>query len=146
MSRYASSPALLFALGLGLSAGHAWGLPDARSEVDVDAPRPAFRPRLEASSAANGARPRPPSGLAGPDRAGAEPVADRPTRIEFSVRPGSVVIFLDGKRLGPASKVSAVDAKPGRRIVRLQNGEDQTELELDLERGKTLRFAYEFGD
>ena len=70
----------------------------------------------------------------------------RPTRIEFKVTPGSVVIFLDGRRLGTASKVGTVRSRPGRRRVRLKRGADETEFELELRRGETLRFDYDFGD
>jgi hypothetical protein len=66
------------------------------------------------------------------------------SRIEFAVTPPDVVIFLDGERLGPAAKVGRVDAKPGRRIIRLERGEDATEMEVQLTKGKMLRFTYEF--
>ena len=72
--------------------------------------------------------------------------ATRSTGIEFQVTPPSVVIFLDGRRLGSADKVSHVPTKPGRRVVRLKRGPDETEMELLLTRGKTLKFAYDFSD
>lgn len=83
---------------------------------------------------------------AAPSGAAPQPVVKRKakTRIEFAVTPASVVIFLDGERLGAAADVGVVPAKPGRRVVRLERGEDTTEMEVILARGKKLRFAYEF--
>lgn len=84
--------------------------------------------------------------LYGAAPADAAPRAGKRTRIRFEVTPATVQIFLDGKRLGVASEVEAVPVRPGRRLVRLVRGEDETELELEISRGKTVRFAYEFGD
>lgn len=74
------------------------------------------------------------------------PRGRKSTRIQFEVTPPSVQIFLDGRRLGAASEVGDVRVKPGRRVVRLVRGGDETELELQVSRGRTVRFAYEFGD
>lgn len=74
------------------------------------------------------------------------PVAKGPTQIAFAVSPADVVIFLDGKRLGTAERVEKVATKPGRRVVRLERKGDATEMQVVIERGKTLSFAYDFGE
>ena len=79
------------------------------------------------------------------------PVGDPPTRIrrtpteiQWEVTPASVVVYLDGKRLGQAGDLKRTRTKPGRHTIRLVNGEDETELEIHLEKGRTLRFVLEF--
>lgn len=75
-----------------------------------------------------------------------EAVRLNPTRIDFRVTPATVEIFLDGKRLGWANEVSKMTVRPGRRALRLKHGEDETEFELDVAKGTTVAFEYEFGD
>ena len=78
----------------------------------------------------------------------ATPVAEKagPTRIEFAVEPGTVIIYLDGQKKGRASKVHVVTVKPGRHDVRLVNGKDEEEFEVSVEKGKTLKVEYKFED
>ncbi|MBX2811388.1 MAG: hypothetical protein KTR25_06250 [Myxococcales bacterium] len=75
------------------------------------------------------------------------PVSKRtPAQIHFEVTPSSVVIYLDGRKLGPADKVSTVRSRPGRRTIRLVRGKDETELQINVRRSETLNFRYDFGD
>lgn len=78
--------------------------------------------------------------------ASAAPRKSKPTRIQFEVTPPAVAIFLDGRRLGLAREVDAVRVKPGRRVVRLVRDGDETEVELAVSRGRTVRFAFDFGE
>ncbi len=89
------------------------------------------------------------AGTSGPSDATVEHrevAARRASHIEFKVRPGSVLIFLDGAPLGAAKDVGKVETKPGRRKIRLTNGKDETELEVEVGRASTLRFEYEFDE
>ncbi|MEL6183160.1 MAG: hypothetical protein AAFU79_00955 [Myxococcota bacterium] len=79
-------------------------------------------------------------------RAEAAPRSRKATRIHFEVTPPAVAIFLDGRRLGLAREVEAVRVKPGRRVVRLVRDGDETEVELAVTRGRTVRFAFDFGE
>jgi hypothetical protein len=75
------------------------------------------------------------------------PVAKAPrtkTGIEFSVSPGSVSIYIDDRKVGAAADVRFVPTKPGLHTVKLQRGEDTTELQLQVKKGEVVQFNYEF--
>lgn len=79
----------------------------------------------------------------------AQPVrtkAAKKAQIDFDIQPPEVVIYLDGKRLGTAQEVDKVTVKPGRRVIKLEKGGDTTELELRVDKGRVLRFSYDFED
>ena len=66
------------------------------------------------------------------------------TQIQWLVKPDNVEIHLDGKLLGKASKLKLTAAKPGMHTVRLVNGLDETEFDLQLRKNQTLRFEFTF--
>ena len=68
------------------------------------------------------------------------------TGIEWHVEPGRVRIFLDGKELGTAKEIKWTRHKPGRHTVRLVNGEDETEMDVGLKKGQTLKFHFVFDE
>ena len=87
---------------------------------------------------------------AAPSQVQAEQVAGKGKRkraitaIEWEIKPAGVIIFLDGKKLGEAGEVKLTKTKPGRHTVRLVNGQDETEMDIGIKRGETLKFAFEF--
>ena len=70
----------------------------------------------------------------------------RPTGIEWKVTPGSVEIFVDGKRLGTARELNRTRHRPGRHTIVLRRGGDEEEFEVRLIKGLTLRLEYSFGN
>ena len=79
----------------------------------------------------------------------ATPAKSRPARktaIAWLVTPGSVVVYLDGKKLGRAADLKLTPAKPGRHEIRLTKGGDETELEIDVMKGQVTKFVFDFAD
>jgi hypothetical protein len=66
------------------------------------------------------------------------------TGIEWKVTPSSVIIWLDGKKLGEAGSATVTEAKPGKHTIKLVNGGDETEIEIKVNKGQVLQFAYDF--
>lgn len=97
-----------------------------------------FAPRAEANDVPN---PSVPVAAAAPTQA-----KKRTTGIEWKVTPGSVEIFVDGKRLGTARELGRTRHRPGRHTVVLRRGGDEEEFEVKLIKGLTLRLQYSFGD
>ncbi|MBI4820878.1 MAG: hypothetical protein HY791_31730 [Deltaproteobacteria bacterium] len=80
--------------------------------------------------------------VAGPEKAPATKKAA--TGIEWVVAPKEVVIYLDGKKIGTAGDLSVTETRPGKHEVRLVHGEDETEMDVNVEKGKVLRFEFAF--
>lgn len=74
----------------------------------------------------------------------AEAAPQDKTGINWEVEPATVVIYLDDKRLGEAGKLKFTDAKPGKHTVKLVNGKDETEAEIVVKKGQSLKFAFSF--
>ncbi len=68
------------------------------------------------------------------------------TAIAWKVQPATVVIFMDGKKLGTAGDVKQTRTSPGMHSVRLVNGEDETEMDVKVNKGHVLTFTFEFTD
>lgn len=66
------------------------------------------------------------------------------TGIEWKVLPGTVEIHIDGKLIGIAKDLDWTKTTPGRHTVRLVNGEDETEMDIGVKKGQTLKFVFEF--
>ena len=73
----------------------------------------------------------------------AEPKKIR-TGITFEIMPSDVVIYLDGKKLGIAGKVSTVRTRPGRRRIKLTRNGDETQLEVIVKKRSLLKLQYNF--
>lgn len=67
-----------------------------------------------------------------------------PTAIQWEVRPASVVVYLDDKKLGLAGDLELTPTAPGRHTIRLVNGRDESEMEVEVTRGHILRFVLDF--
>jgi hypothetical protein len=84
---------------------------------------------------------------AGPTRSPV-PIADKApadkTGISWEVEPAEVVIMLDGKRIGEAGKLKFTSAKPGKHTIKLMNGKDETEADVVVKKGETLKFTFSF--
>lgn len=68
------------------------------------------------------------------------------TGIEWNVAPANVIIYLDGKKIGDAGSVKFTETKPGKHGVRLTKGDDETEMEVKVNKGEVLKFEFEFTD
>lgn len=68
------------------------------------------------------------------------------TAIAWKVQPSNVVIFMDGKKLGTAGDLQQTPTTPGMHSVRLVNGEDETEMDVKVNKGHVLTFTFEFTD
>ena len=66
--------------------------------------------------------------------------------IAWSIEPAKVVVYLDGKELGRAGSLKTTKHKAGRHTVRLVNGADETEMDIELKKGQTLKFAFVFDE
>ena len=82
-----------------------------------------------------------PTGQATPVK---EEKADK-TGISWEVEPASVVIILDDKKLGEAGNLKFTEAKPGKHVVKLMLGKDETEMEVNVKKGQALKFTFSFG-
>jgi uncharacterized membrane protein len=55
-------------------------------------------------------------------------------------------VFLDGKKLGTAEKLKFTATKPGSHVVKLMKDKDETEMEIDVKKGQTLKFEFSFDE
>ncbi|MFO0723377.1 MAG: hypothetical protein U1E65_06330 [Myxococcota bacterium] len=67
------------------------------------------------------------------------------TGISWEVEPAQVVIFLDDKKVGDAGSTKFTEAKPGKHVVKLVLGKDETEMEVNVKKGQALKFTFAFG-
>ena len=88
--------------------------------------------------------------MGAPPSAGAKPTppatAPAKTAIQWEVKPTSVVVYLDKKKLGRAGELSRTPTKPGRHTIRLVKGKDESEIEIEVTKGQILRFVLDFSD
>ena len=70
------------------------------------------------------------------------------TRIVFEITPDTSIVTFDGKNYGPASGLAdkGIKATPGKHAVKIENGRDQIEADVDMKSGQRLVFKYEFED
>ena len=71
-------------------------------------------------------------------------VAKTKTGISWQVEPEQVVIYLDGKRLGTAGKLKFTKTRPGKHTVRLTLKKDESEMDIEVKKGQTLKFLFKF--
>lgn len=72
--------------------------------------------------------------------------ARKGTGIAWHVEPAGVEIYLDGKKIGVAGELEWTASTPGRHTVRLVNGGDETEMDVGLKKGQTLKFTFVFDE
>lgn len=66
--------------------------------------------------------------------------------LTWKVAPDTVVIHVDGKKIGTAAKAPPVKLKPGMHMIRLVWGKDETEEPVELKAGESREFQYTFED
>ena len=66
--------------------------------------------------------------------------------ITWKVAPENVVIFVDGKKVGPASSAKPFKTKAGMHMVKLVWGKDQAEEPMEVKAGESVEFQYTFED
>jgi hypothetical protein len=76
----------------------------------------------------------------------ARPVAEKAgeTGIEWAVGPAHVMVFLDGKKVGEAGALKFTTTAPGKHTVKLMNGKDETEMEVNVKKGQKVKFEFTF--
>lgn len=99
-----------------------------------------------APAAAGPAAPTPVAEKKGAPPAKAAPAKAPSTGISWKVDPSTVIVFLDGKKLGEAGKLKFSDTRPGRHAVKLVKGQDETETEVVVKKGEVVEFKFEFTD
>lgn len=70
------------------------------------------------------------------------------TQIVFEVVPASAIVYVDGKKYGEASKLTknGVQVSAGTHAVKLVNGGDEMEADVQVKAGTSLNFKYVFED
>lgn len=90
------------------------------------------------------------TGLGLTERASADEGKKKPpagaTGIEWLVEPDGVEIYLDGKKIGEAGRISFTPTKPGKHAVRLVRVKDETEIDVEVKKGQILKFTFKFED
>lgn len=66
--------------------------------------------------------------------------------VTWKVSPDNVVIYVDGKKIGTASKAKPSKLKAGQHIIKLVWGKDEAEEPFTVEAGKDIQFEYTFED
>ncbi|MEW5854120.1 MAG: hypothetical protein AB2A00_35420 [Myxococcota bacterium] len=66
--------------------------------------------------------------------------------ITWKVAPESVVIFVDGKKVGTAGTAKPHKVKPGQHLIKLVWGKDEAEEPIDVPAGQSVEFQYTFED
>jgi hypothetical protein len=72
----------------------------------------------------------------------------RGTGIVFVIVPDTAKVTVDGAMHGPASGLAdkGVMVAPGTHAVKIENGRDSIEVDVNVRRGQCLPFKYEFED
>ncbi len=68
------------------------------------------------------------------------------TGIEWHIEPDGVEIYLNGKKVGEAGRLAFSPTKPGKHAVRLVRVKDETEIDVEVKKGQTLKFTFKFED
>jgi hypothetical protein len=70
------------------------------------------------------------------------------TQIVFEVLPANAIVYVDGKKYGEASKLTknGVQVSAGTHAVKLVNGGDEMEADVQVKAGTSLNFKYAFED
>lgn len=68
------------------------------------------------------------------------------TKLVLDVKPADVEVYLDDKKLGPASKTYTVTVKPGAHQVKLTRKKDRVEEPVTVNKGETKTWHFDMGD
>ncbi|MCB9653795.1 MAG: hypothetical protein H6729_06660 [Deltaproteobacteria bacterium] len=68
------------------------------------------------------------------------------TGIEWQIEPGEVVVHLDGKKVGLAKDLTVTAARPGKHVILLVKGGDESEMEVKVTKGQRLKVVYSFSE
>jgi len=66
--------------------------------------------------------------------------------ITWKVTPESVVIFVDGKKIGTADKAKPTRLKAGQHLIKLVWGKDEAEEPFTVVANQEIQFEYAFED
>lgn len=73
-------------------------------------------------------------------------LAAAPATLTLEIKPSDTIIFVDGKKLGDASKPRTVKLKAGPHEVKLSRDGDTHTDEIVLKPGQNLTWKFEFGE
>ena len=68
------------------------------------------------------------------------------TGIEWDIPQESVVVRLNGRRVGLGHKLRYTRTRPGKHEVHLKRGGDEEFLEIRVPKGQVLKISYRFDD
>jgi hypothetical protein len=68
------------------------------------------------------------------------------TQLVIDVKPAQVVIFLDNKKVGMASKVYTLKVRPGDHVIRLTLKSDSSEEVVTLKQGQKKIWKFDMTD
>ncbi|MBK8013467.1 MAG: hypothetical protein IPK13_19195 [Deltaproteobacteria bacterium] len=68
------------------------------------------------------------------------------TGIEWQIEPGEVVVHLDGKKVGLAKDLTVTATRPGKHVIQLVKGGDESEMEVKVTKGQLLKVVYSFSE
>lgn len=81
------------------------------------------------------------------EKRSSKPAKSVVTGIRFEIIPAeNTIIFLDGKKVGDASKLGVVPVRPGKHLVRVVHNKDEVEVEVVIAHRQILDFKYAFED
>ncbi len=72
--------------------------------------------------------------------------APAPTELGISVTPPSAIVYIDGARRGPASRLHSLRLSPGTHLVRVVNRKDEHQEAVTVFRGKKTHWSWDFED
>lgn len=66
--------------------------------------------------------------------------------ITWKVGPSTVIIYVDGKKLGTADRVQPFKTKAGMHMVKMVWGKDEAEEPVEVKANESVEFQYMFED
>jgi hypothetical protein len=75
-----------------------------------------------------------------------KPAKEKMGTVVWKVAPANVIIFVDGKKIGSASKVKTTKVRPGQHLIRLVWNKDVVEEPISVGAGETREFQYTLED
>lgn len=72
--------------------------------------------------------------------------AKEETALVLNIKPAEVVVYLDGRKLGTADKVSTVKVKPGDHTIKLVLKKDSSEDVVTVKKGQKKVWEFDMTD
>ena len=76
----------------------------------------------------------------------AAPKTSDKTQLIVKVKPETVIIWVDGKKLGSAKKTYTLNVKPGQHQVKVKNNKDTSEEVVVVKKGESKTWELDMTD